>query len=90
MLRRKQLSAARDQCPDRAFAFLCQLDLDATHQIAFLDPITQLPNSVVAEREMSWAIQQTERSKEAFSILFIDGDNLRFTMILVIPLAMPC
>jgi diguanylate cyclase (GGDEF)-like protein len=52
--------------------------LDATHQIAFLDPVTQLPNSVAAEREMSRAIQQTERSNEPFSILFMDGDNLRF------------
>jgi len=52
--------------------------LDATHQIAFLDPITQLPNSVAAEREMSRAIQQTERTNDPFSILFIDGDNLRF------------
>ncbi len=61
---------------ERLLSFASQLD--ATHQIAFLDPITQLPNSVVAEREMSRAIQQTERSQEAFSILFIDGDNLRF------------
>ncbi|HEY3474818.1 MAG TPA: diguanylate cyclase [Anaerolineales bacterium] len=51
--------------------------LDATHQIAYLDPVTQLPNSVAAEREMKRAIQQSQRSKDRFSILFIDGDNLR-------------
>ena len=52
--------------------------LDATHQIAYLDPVTQLPNSIAAEREMKRAIQQSQRTNEEFSILFIDGDNLRF------------
>jgi diguanylate cyclase (GGDEF)-like protein len=51
--------------------------LDATHQIAYLDPVTQLPNSIAAEREMKRAIQQSQRTNEDFSILFIDGDNLR-------------
>jgi len=51
--------------------------LDATHQIAYLDPVTQLPNSIAAEREMKRAIQQFQRDHELFSILFIDGDNLR-------------
>jgi diguanylate cyclase (GGDEF)-like protein len=51
--------------------------LDATHQIAYLDPVTQIPNSVAAEREMKRAIQQSQRNKDEFSILFIDGDNLR-------------
>jgi diguanylate cyclase (GGDEF)-like protein len=51
--------------------------LDATHQIAYLDPITQLPNSIAAEREMKRAIQQFQRDNDQFSILFIDGDNLR-------------
>ena len=51
--------------------------LDATHQIAYLDPVTQLPNSIAAEREMKRAIQQSQRTNEEFSILFVDGDNLR-------------
>lgn len=51
--------------------------LDATHQIAYLDPITQLPNSIAAEREMKNAMQHSQRTKDMFSILFIDGDNLR-------------
>lgn len=51
--------------------------LDATHQIAYIDPITQLPNSIAAEREMRRTIEQSRRSSDAFSILFIDGDNLR-------------
>jgi diguanylate cyclase (GGDEF)-like protein len=52
--------------------------LDATHQIAYLDPVTQLPNSSAAEREMERALQQAQRAQEVFSVLFIDGDNLRF------------
>jgi diguanylate cyclase (GGDEF)-like protein len=52
--------------------------LDATHQMAYLDPITQLPNSIAAERDMKRAIQQSQRNNDVFSILFIDGDNLRF------------
>ena len=51
--------------------------LDATHQIAYLDPITQLPNSIAAEREMLRTLQRSQRGGESFSILFIDGDNLR-------------
>lgn len=52
--------------------------LDDTHQMAYLDPVTQLPNSIAAERELQRAIEESQRSQEAFSILFIDGDNLRF------------
>jgi diguanylate cyclase (GGDEF)-like protein len=52
--------------------------LDDTHQMAYLDAVTQLPNSIAAERELERAIKESQRSKEAFSILFIDGDNLRF------------
>lgn len=51
--------------------------LDSTHQLAYIDPVTQLPNSTAAEREMNRAIQQSQRTQEVFSILFIDGDNLR-------------
>lgn len=51
--------------------------LDATHQIAYLDPVTQLPNSIAAERELQRAIRESQRSQGPFSILFIDGDNLR-------------
>lgn len=52
--------------------------LDATHQVAYLDPVTQLPNSIAAEKEMKRAIQRFRRPHDGFSILFIDGDNLRF------------
>lgn len=52
--------------------------LDATHKIAYQDPITQLPNSIVAEKEIQRAIHQSQREDELFSILFIDGDDLRY------------
>jgi diguanylate cyclase (GGDEF)-like protein len=52
--------------------------LDATHKIAYVDPITQLPNSIAAERELHHAIEAAERGQEALAILFIDGDNLRY------------
>lgn len=52
--------------------------LDATHQLAYLDPVTQLPNSLSAEREMQRTLQNSSFAQSNFSILFIDGDNLRF------------
>lgn len=52
--------------------------LDATHQLAYVDPITQLPNSLAAEAELKRAIDHSGGSGGQFSILFIDGDNLRF------------
>ncbi len=51
--------------------------LDATHQLAYLDPVTQLPNSIAAEKEMLRTIEDAKRGEKSFSILFIDGDNLR-------------
>jgi len=52
--------------------------LDATQQIAYRDPITQLPNSLAAEIELKRALEQSRLANSQFSILFIDGDNLRF------------
>jgi diguanylate cyclase (GGDEF)-like protein len=52
--------------------------LDETHQIAYIDPVTQLPNSLAAERELKLILAQSQRGNKLFSILFIDGDNLRF------------
>jgi diguanylate cyclase (GGDEF)-like protein len=52
--------------------------LDATHKIAYVDPITQLPNSIAAEKELERTVQKAEQGRETFSILFIDGDNLRY------------
>jgi len=51
--------------------------LDATSQLAYLDPNTQLPNSLAAERELENTIQEALRTNSMFAILFIDGDNLR-------------
>jgi diguanylate cyclase (GGDEF)-like protein len=51
--------------------------LDETNQLAYLDPNTQLPNSLAAERELEGAIQHAQATNGKFTILFIDGDNLR-------------
>jgi diguanylate cyclase (GGDEF)-like protein len=51
--------------------------LDETNQLAYLDPNTQLPNSLAAERELENIIRSAESANGKFTILFIDGDNLR-------------
>ncbi len=51
--------------------------LDETHELAYLDPTTQLPNNLAAERELEDAIQFAQNTNGKFTILFIDGDNLR-------------
>lgn len=51
--------------------------LEASNQLAYLDPNTQLPNSLAAEKEMERTIQHARETNGKFSILFIDGDNLR-------------
>ncbi len=51
--------------------------LEVSNQLAYLDPNTQLPNSLAAEREIERTMQQAQQTHGNFSILFIDGDNLR-------------
>jgi diguanylate cyclase (GGDEF)-like protein len=51
--------------------------LDTTNQLAYLDPNTQLPNSLAAEKELENALQHAQSTNGKFTILFIDGDNLR-------------
>jgi diguanylate cyclase (GGDEF)-like protein len=51
--------------------------LDTAHQLAYVDPTTQLPNSLAAESELEQAVRKANETNGAFSILFIDGDNLR-------------
>ena len=51
--------------------------LDETNQLAYLDPNTQLPNSLAAERELESALKHAQSTNGKFTVLFIDGDNLR-------------
>ena len=51
--------------------------LEVSNQLAYLDPNTQLPNSLAAEREIERTMQLAQQTNGNFSILFIDGDNLR-------------
>jgi diguanylate cyclase (GGDEF)-like protein len=70
-----QMRVVVNTLTERLISFASRLD--ETHQLAYLDPTTQLPNSLAAERELESAIQQARSTKCNFSILFIDGDNLR-------------
>src|SRR6185503_526235 len=60
---------------ERLLSFASRLDV--SNQLAYLDPNTQLPNSLAAEKEMERTMQQAQSTQGRFSILFIDGDNLR-------------
>lgn len=60
---------------ERLISFASRLDV--SNQLAYLDPNTQLPNSLAAEKEMDRVMQEAHESDGKFSILFIDGDNLR-------------
>ncbi|MEO7841316.1 MAG: diguanylate cyclase [Anaerolineales bacterium] len=60
---------------ERLLSFASRLDV--SNQLAYLDPNTQLPNSLAAEKEMERTMQQAQRPHGKFSILLIDGDNLR-------------
>ena len=60
---------------ERLLSFASRLDV--SNQLAYLDPNTQLPNSLAAEKEIERTLSQAEQSNGKFSILFIDGDNLR-------------
>ena len=60
---------------ERLLSFASRLDV--SNQLAYLDPNTQLPNSLAAEKEMDRTMQHALSTQGRFSILFIDGDNLR-------------
>lgn len=60
---------------ERLLSFASRLEV--SNQLAFLDPNTQLPNSLAAEKEIERTLQQAHETDGNFSILFIDGDNLR-------------
>ena len=60
---------------ERLLSFASRLDV--SNQLAYLDPNTQLPNSLAAEKEIERTLSQAVQVNGKFSILFIDGDNLR-------------
>jgi diguanylate cyclase (GGDEF)-like protein len=51
--------------------------LDDSHRMANSDPLTELPNSRAAMSELELIHAQSHRAGRKFTILFIDGDNLR-------------
>jgi diguanylate cyclase (GGDEF)-like protein len=51
--------------------------LDQSNQLAFTDPISNLPNARAAVIKLQEIIEQAQSEKTTFSILIVDGDNLR-------------
>ena len=51
--------------------------LDDSHRMANSDPLTDIPNSRAAMSELELIYSQSRRAGRKFTILFIDGDNLR-------------
>jgi len=51
-------------------------ELDESHQLAFTDPISGLPNTRAAMQELELTLAKSKRTKQPFAILLIDGDDL--------------
>lgn len=51
--------------------------LDQSNQLAFIDSISNLPNARAAILHLQESIDQAQLEKTSFSILIVDGDNLR-------------
>jgi diguanylate cyclase (GGDEF)-like protein len=51
--------------------------LDQSNQLAFIDPISNLPNARAAAIKLQETIDQAQKEKTTFSVLIVDGDNLR-------------
>lgn len=51
--------------------------LDQSNQLAFIDPISTLPNARAAVIKLQDTIEQAQQDKATFSVLLVDGDNLR-------------
>ena len=51
--------------------------LDEIHQAAYTDSISGLPNLRAALLRLKQALQKTNMTDKSFSVLLIDGDNLR-------------
>jgi diguanylate cyclase (GGDEF)-like protein len=51
--------------------------LDQSNQLAFIDTISNLPNARAAILQLQEAIDTAQIEKTTFSVLIIDGDNLR-------------
>lgn len=50
--------------------------LDQSNQLAFTDPISNLPNARAAQIQLEETVQQAQQERSNFSILIVDGDTL--------------
>ena len=51
--------------------------LDESHQMAYTDPITELPNQRAAQEQLERSLERASESGNPLSLLLIDGDDLR-------------
>src|SRR6185436_384253 len=51
--------------------------VDQIHQLAFYDPLTQLPNRLLLSEQLKRALANAERSHLHGALLFIDLDNFK-------------
>ncbi len=51
--------------------------LDESQRLAYTDPVTGLPNIRAAQRQLDLAIGRAQASQQPFSILLVDGDDLK-------------
>jgi diguanylate cyclase (GGDEF)-like protein len=51
--------------------------LDESHHLAYTDPVTGMPNMRLAQHELNAAIARAPEADSPFSVLLIDGDDLR-------------
>ncbi len=51
--------------------------LDQSNQLAFSDPISDLPNARHGQVELEKTIEEAQQERSHFSILIIDGDTLK-------------
>jgi diguanylate cyclase (GGDEF)-like protein len=51
--------------------------LDESQRLAYTDPVTGLPNIRAAQRQLELATGRAQASQQPFSILLVDGDDLK-------------
>lgn len=51
--------------------------LDQSNELAFTDPISQLPNARAGEIKLEETVQKAQQQRTNFAILIVDGDTLK-------------
>jgi diguanylate cyclase (GGDEF)-like protein len=51
--------------------------LNVTFRLAYIDPVGNLPNLIATQRKLDLALAEATSKKQCFSLLLIDGDDLK-------------